>query len=40
MPRLDLSKEDVKVARYVLGEMVRRDFVDIHFNIEMAKMKM
>jgi hypothetical protein len=37
MPRLDLSPDEVKQARYILGEMVRRDFAEIYFNIEMAK---
>ena len=37
MPRLDLSPDEVKQARYVLGEMVRRDFAEIYFNIVMSK---
>ena len=37
MPRLDLSPKEVEVARFVLNEMVKRDFADIYLNIEEAK---
>lgn len=37
MPRLDLSPDEVKQARFVLNEMVKRDFAQIYLNIEEAE---
>ena len=37
MPRLELSPDEVKQARFVLNEMVKRDFAQIYLNIEKAE---
>lgn len=37
MPRIDLKTNERQYAEYVLREMQKRDYVDIYFNLEMAK---
>ena len=37
MPRIDLKPGERKYALHALNEMQKRDYVEIYFNLEMAK---
>lgn len=38
MPRIDLKTDERKYALHALREMQKRDYVEIYFNLEMAKV--